>query len=115
MGSSRALSAVLGLLAWPLGKFLAALCEGRLPQWMHAIETAVPLAGVAPDQSMHWRSYALALLAFNANRGVRGVRPAEIPTSAAAQPSRNGVGDCRFLVQYGGEFRDQYQLARLCR
>ena len=59
--------AVLGLLAWPLGKFLAALCEGRLPQWMHAIEKPLyKLAGVAPDQSMHWRSYALALLAFNA-------------------------------------------------
>lgn len=58
---------VLGLLAWPLGKFLAALCDGRLPQWMHAIEKPLyKLAGVASDQSMHWRAYALALLAFNA-------------------------------------------------
>ncbi|MDZ4055985.1 MAG: potassium-transporting ATPase subunit KdpA, partial [Polynucleobacter sp.] len=59
--------AVLGFLAWPLGKFLAALCDGRLPGWMHAVEKPLyKLAGVAPDQSMHWRAYALALLAFNA-------------------------------------------------
>ncbi|MCZ8221390.1 MAG: potassium-transporting ATPase subunit KdpA [Acidovorax sp.] len=58
---------VLGVLAWPLGKWLAAVCEGRLPRWMHATEKPLyKLAGVAPDQSMHWRSYALALLAFNA-------------------------------------------------
>ncbi|MDH4448609.1 MAG: potassium-transporting ATPase subunit KdpA [Acidovorax sp.] len=57
----------LGLLAWPLGKALAALCEGRLPQWMHTIEKPLyKLARVDPDQSMHWRTYALALLAFNA-------------------------------------------------
>ncbi|WP_218511261.1 potassium-transporting ATPase subunit KdpA [Variovorax sp. dw_308] len=59
--------AVLGLLAWPVGRFLAALCEGRLPRWMARIEAPLyRLAGVSPDASMHWRSYALALLAFNA-------------------------------------------------
>ncbi|GDY37144.1 potassium-transporting ATPase subunit KdpA [Acidovorax sp. NB1] len=58
---------VLGVLASPLGKWLAAVCDGRLPRWMHAIEKPLyKLAGVAPDQMMHWRSYALALLAFNA-------------------------------------------------
>lgn len=58
---------VLGALAWPLGKFLAALCDGRLPSWMHAVEKPLyKLAGVAPGQPMHWRTYALALLAFNA-------------------------------------------------
>lgn len=57
---------VLGVLAWPLGKWLAALCEGGLPRWMHAVEQPLyKMAGVAPDQSMHWHSYALALLAFN--------------------------------------------------
>ncbi|MBT9513577.1 MAG: potassium-transporting ATPase subunit KdpA [Acidovorax sp.] len=58
---------VLGVLAWPLGKWLAAVCDGRLPKWMHVAEKPLyKLAGVAPDQMMHWRSYALALLAFNA-------------------------------------------------
>ncbi|MDM0026031.1 potassium-transporting ATPase subunit KdpA [Variovorax saccharolyticus] len=59
--------AALGLLAWPLGRFVAALCEGRLPRWMQRVETPVfRLAGAAADGSMHWKTYALALLAFNA-------------------------------------------------
>ncbi len=58
---------VLLLLAWPLGRAIAALCDGRLPLRMRRIETPFfKLAGVAPDQPMHWRTYAFALLAFNA-------------------------------------------------
>ena len=57
----------LVVLGWPLGRFIAALCDGRLPRWMQRVETPLfQLAGVAPGASMHWRSYALALLAFNA-------------------------------------------------
>ena len=59
--------AVLGLLSWPLGRYLAALCEGRLPRWMQRVEAPLyRLAGTVPEHSMHWRGYALALLAFNA-------------------------------------------------
>ena len=36
---------VLGLLAWPLGKALAALCEGRIASWMRRVES--PLLRVA--------------------------------------------------------------------
>ncbi|MFC5610140.1 potassium-transporting ATPase subunit KdpA [Variovorax soli] len=58
---------VLGLLAWPLGKALAALCEGRVASWMRRVESPLlRLAGVRAHESMHWRSYALALVAFNA-------------------------------------------------
>ncbi len=58
---------VLGLLAWPLGRYLAALCDGRVPHWMQRTEAPIyQLAGTSPAQSMHWRSYALSLLAFNA-------------------------------------------------
>ena len=58
---------VLGLLAWPLGRFLAAMCDGRLPRWMQRVEAPLyRLAGTSPDRPMHWRGYALALLAFNA-------------------------------------------------
>jgi K+-transporting ATPase ATPase A chain len=58
---------VLGLLAWPLGRWLAALCEGRLPAWMQRAEAPLyKLAGVDPSGAMHWRGYALSLLAFNA-------------------------------------------------
>jgi K+-transporting ATPase ATPase A chain len=55
------------LLAWPVGKFLAALCDERLPRWMQRIEAPLyKLAGIQPAESMHWLSYAFALLAFNA-------------------------------------------------
>lgn len=58
---------VLVVLGWPLGRFIAALCDGRLPRWMQRVEAPLfRLAGVAPDESMHWRTYAFALLAFNA-------------------------------------------------
>lgn len=57
----------LVLLAWPVGKFLAALCNERLPRWMQRIEAPLyKLAGIQPAESMHWLSYAFALLAFNA-------------------------------------------------
>jgi len=58
---------VLLALAWPLGRALAALCGGRLPRWMLRAEAPLfKLAGVDPAQSMGWKHYALALLAFNA-------------------------------------------------
>ncbi|MDB5877792.1 MAG: ATPase, partial [Variovorax sp.] len=42
-------------------------CDGRTPRWMQRVESPLfKLAGVAPDQPMHWRTYAFALLAFNA-------------------------------------------------
>jgi K+-transporting ATPase ATPase A chain len=58
---------LLALMAWPLGRWLAALCEGRLPGWLLRLE--MPLlraAGVPRATAMGWRQYALALLAFNA-------------------------------------------------
>jgi K+-transporting ATPase ATPase A chain len=58
---------ILLLLAWPVGRWLANLCAGRLPRWMHAVEAPLyRLAGTSPEQSMRWTHYALALLAFNA-------------------------------------------------
>ena len=59
--------AALLVLAWPVGKFLAALCNERVPRWMQRVEAPLyKLAGTKPEQSMHWLRYALALLAFNA-------------------------------------------------
>ena len=61
--------AVLLLLAWPLGKWLAAVAEGRLPRWLapvQAVERGLyRLAGVDPSAGMGWRQYALALVLFN--------------------------------------------------
>ncbi|WPH20266.1 potassium-transporting ATPase subunit KdpA [Variovorax paradoxus] len=59
--------AALLVLAWPVGKFLAALCNERVPRWMQRVEAPLyRLAGTSPEQSMHWLRYAIALLAFNA-------------------------------------------------
>jgi K+-transporting ATPase ATPase A chain len=59
--------AVLMALAWPLGLWLARLCSGNIPRFMQRAEAPLyRLAGVAPEQSMHWKSYSLALLAFSA-------------------------------------------------
>lgn len=53
--------------AWPLGLWLARLCAGRLPGWMHRVEAPLyRLAGTSADTNMKWSQYALALLAFNA-------------------------------------------------
>jgi K+-transporting ATPase ATPase A chain len=52
--------------AWPLGLWIARLCGGRLPRWMQTVEAPLyRLAGTAPEQSMQWTQYSLALLAFS--------------------------------------------------
>ncbi|MCG9054158.1 potassium-transporting ATPase subunit KdpA [Laribacter hongkongensis] len=60
---------VLLALAWPLGRYLAALLEGRLAQrfaWMGRIERGLLwLMGAAPDEEMGWKRYAAAILLFN--------------------------------------------------
>ncbi|HSW05708.1 potassium-transporting ATPase subunit KdpA [Aquabacterium sp.] len=62
------LSALL-LLAWPLGKWLVLVAEGRFPRWMAPFQAAerglYRLAGVDPEAGMGWRQYAIALVAFN--------------------------------------------------
>jgi potassium-transporting ATPase potassium-binding subunit len=60
---------VLALLSWPLGKWLVAIAEGRLPRWMAPFEAAerglYRLAGVDGSTGMGWRQYAVALVVFN--------------------------------------------------
>nr|WP_315493321.1 potassium-transporting ATPase subunit KdpA [uncultured Rhodoferax sp.] len=52
--------------SWPLGIWVARLSSGRLPQWMLRLEAPLfRLAGTSPEQSMPWKQYTLALLAFN--------------------------------------------------
>jgi K+-transporting ATPase ATPase A chain len=54
------------IASWPLGIWIARLSSGRLPQWLLRLEAPLfRLAGTSPDQSMHWKQYTLALLAFN--------------------------------------------------
>jgi K+-transporting ATPase ATPase A chain len=60
---------VLALLAWPLGRWLAAVAEGRLPRWMAPFAAAerglYRLAGIDASAGMGWRGYAVALIVFN--------------------------------------------------
>jgi K+-transporting ATPase ATPase A chain len=61
------LLAALVALGWPLGRYIAAMCSGALPGWMRRVEAPLfRLAGTSADQPMHWRTYAFALVAFNA-------------------------------------------------
>ena len=55
------------MASWPLGIWLARLASGQLPAWMLRLEAPLfRLAGTSPDQSMPWKQYTWALLAFNA-------------------------------------------------
>ncbi|MEH3086935.1 MAG: potassium-transporting ATPase subunit KdpA [Xylophilus ampelinus] len=55
------------VLAWPLGGWIARLCEGSHPRWMRTVEAPLlRLAGVDPGAERGWKDYAFALLAFNA-------------------------------------------------
>ena len=63
------LALFLGLLlalAWPLSRWLTVVAQGQLPRWMQAVEGVLyRLTGIKPDEDMHWKRYALALLLFN--------------------------------------------------
>ena len=60
---------VLAVVAWPLGVWLAAVSESRMPRWMAPVRLLenglYRLAGIDANAGMGWRHYALALLAFN--------------------------------------------------
>ena len=60
---------VFAVLAWPMGRWLAAVADGRLSRWLapiRAIENGLyRLAGVDANASMGWKAYALGLLAFS--------------------------------------------------
>lgn len=61
--------AILALLAWPLGRWLAAVAEGRFPRWLSPFVKAehglYRIAGVDAAGGMGWRHYATALVVFN--------------------------------------------------
>ena len=60
---------ILALLAWPLGRWLVAVAEGRFPRWFAPFVKAehglYRLAGVDAGSGMGWRQYAIALVVFN--------------------------------------------------
>jgi K+-transporting ATPase ATPase A chain len=60
---------ILLAAAWPMGRWLHAVADGRLPRWLtplRKLESGLyRLAGVDADGSMGWKHYALGILAFN--------------------------------------------------
>jgi K+-transporting ATPase ATPase A chain len=62
--------AVLAAIAWPLGRWIALLADGRMPTWLAPLVRAehvlYRLAGVDVAAPAGWKPYAMGLLAFNA-------------------------------------------------
>jgi K+-transporting ATPase ATPase A chain len=116
---------VLLLLAWPLGKWLAAVADGRLPRWLTPIarlENAMyRLAGVDAAESTSWKRYAIAVVAFNllgvvvvyALQRLQGVLPLNPQAMAAVSPDSSFNTAISFATNtnwqgYGGESTMSY-------
>ena len=120
-----ALLAILLALAWPMGRWLHAVAEGRLPRWLsplRAIERGLyRLAGVDGDASMGWKQYALGILAFNvlgvvvvyALQRLQGVLPLNPQGMAAVSADSSFNTAFSFVTNtnwqgYGGEATMSY-------
>ena len=116
---------VLAMLAWPLGRWLAAVADGRLPRWLapiRSIENGLyKLAGVDASASMGWKQYALGLLAFNvlgviavyALQRLQGVLPLNPQGMAGVSPDSAFNTAISFVTNtnwqgYGGESTMSY-------
>ncbi len=116
---------VLAVVAWPMGQWLAAVADGRLPRWLapiRSIENGLyKLAGVDAGASMGWKPYALGLLAFNvlgvlavyALQRLQGVLPLNPQGMAAVSPDSSFNTAISFVTNtnwqgYGGESTMSY-------
>ena len=116
---------VLGVVAWPMGKWLAAVADGRLPRWLapiRSIENGLyRLAGVEAGASMGWKPYAFGLLAFNllgvvavyALQRLQGLLPLNPQALAAVSPDSSFNTAISFVTNtnwqgYGGESTMSY-------
>jgi potassium-transporting ATPase potassium-binding subunit len=57
--------AAVWLLAVPMGHWLAAVADGRLPRLQRFDATVLRACGATPEREQNWREYAVALLVFN--------------------------------------------------
>jgi potassium-transporting ATPase potassium-binding subunit len=116
---------VLLAAAWPLGIWLAAVAEGRLPRWLAPfvwVERGLyRLAGVDPSESTGWKRYALAVLAFNvigvivvyALQRLQGVLPLNPQAMAGVEAGSSFNTAVSFVTNtnwqgYGGESTMSY-------
>jgi len=117
--------AILLVVAWPMGRWLHAVAEGRLPRWLSPLRRAenalYRLAGVDGDASMGWKHYALGILAFNvlgvvvvyALQRLQGVLPLNPQGMAAVSPDSSFNTAFSFVTNtnwqgYGGEATMSY-------
>jgi K+-transporting ATPase ATPase A chain len=117
--------AILLVLAWPMGKWLHAVAEGRLARWMEPlrkVENGIyRLAGIDRDGSMGWKQYALGVLAINvlgvvavyALQRLQGVLPLNPQGMAAVSPDSSFNTAFSFVTNtnwqgYGGEATMSY-------
>ncbi len=103
------------LLAWPLGRWMTSVMEGRFHFGARLEAPLYRLAGVKADADMGWLQYALGVLVFNllgviavyALQRLQGALPLQSAGAAGREP--------RLLVQHRLELRHQHQLAGLWR
>jgi len=117
--------AVLLVLAWPLGKWLTAVADGRLPRWMAPFvwleNTFYRIAGVDASKGTSWKSYAIAAIAFNvlgifvvyALQRLQGVLPFNPQSMVAVSPDSSFNTAVSFVTNtnwqgYGGESTMSY-------
>jgi K+-transporting ATPase ATPase A chain len=112
---------VLCALAWPLGMWLSAVAQGRVPA-LRVVERALyRLAGIDGRAGMGWRSYALGLVAFNvlgvlvvyAVQRMQGLLPLNPQSMAAVSPDSSFNTAISFATNtdwqgYGGESTMSY-------
>ena len=117
--------AILLALAWPMGRWMHAVADGRLPRWLsplRKIESGLyRAAGIDGDASMGWKHYALGVLAFNALgvlavyalQRLQGVLPLNPQGMAAVSPDSSFNTAFSFATNtnwqgYGGEATMSY-------
>ncbi|MDB6001789.1 MAG: potassium-transporting ATPase subunit KdpA [Rhizobacter sp.] len=116
---------ILFIAAWPLGRWLCAIGEGRLPRWMSPLvkleNGLYKMAGVDPKASMNWKHYALAMFAFNvvglialyALQRLQGVLPLNPQAFAGVSPDSSFDTAVSFVANtnwqgYAGESTMSY-------
>ena len=116
---------VLALLAWPLGKWLVAVADGRFPRWLAPFEAAerglYRMAGVDASSGMGWRQYAIALVVFNflgvlavyalqRLQGASPLNPAALPAVSADSSFNTAISFATNTnwQAYGGESTMSY-------
>jgi len=122
------LAVYLGLLlalAWPLGRWLSAVADGRLPRWMAPFvgleRASYRLAGIDAGQDTSWKRYAIAAIAFNALgvfvvyalQRLQGVLPLNPQGMAAVSPDSSFNTAISFVTNtnwqgYSGESTMSY-------